>query len=134
MKECSVYYESWQYECCGRFFRIGETIKWLVYAVNGLDFPFDIGKVEYYYEAHSSDWQSLLVLEGTVTGLQVTYVKYEPSAENEKLLLPCDGRLLPTESIEHYEQTLNDMEFSGFLVTISDYVVRPARQEEVTFV
>ncbi len=133
MKDCFVYYESWQYECCGRLFRLGDKIKWLVNLAEGMEFPFDIGAVDYYYEAHSSDWQNLFVLEGTVTGLQIVYMEYTPSAENEKLFIPCDGRLLSAEDIEHYAQTLDGMIFAGFRVSLGDYVIRKAQKEEVTF-
>lgn len=30
MDTCIVFYESWQMECCGKAFFVGDTVKWLV--------------------------------------------------------------------------------------------------------
>ena len=26
LKECTLYYESWQLQCCGEFFAVGDTV------------------------------------------------------------------------------------------------------------
>lgn len=54
--KCNVFYESWQMECCGTAFSVGDTVKWLVYKAEQLNTPVDIGEINYCYEAHSSDW------------------------------------------------------------------------------
>lgn len=56
MSKCVVFYESWQMECCGKIFKTGDRIKWLVCKCDSLNTPVDVGKIEYYYEAHDSDW------------------------------------------------------------------------------
>ena len=75
MNRCIVFYESWQMECCGTDFFIGDTVKWLVYPCNYLNTPVDVGKVEYCYEAHDSDWNKLSVLEGKVEDIKILYEK-----------------------------------------------------------
>lgn len=56
--KCSVFYESWQMECCGKAFYKGDNVKWLVYKTDRLNTPVDIGKIDYCYEAHSSEWKN----------------------------------------------------------------------------
>lgn len=71
--KCVVFYESWQMECCGIAFSIGDTVKWLVYKTEQINTPVDIGRIDYCYEAHSSDWQNLFVLEGKVETIKILY-------------------------------------------------------------
>lgn len=57
--KCTIFYECWQMECCGTPFAIGDTIKWLVMETEQLNIPVDVGKINYCYEAHSSDWHNI---------------------------------------------------------------------------
>ena len=78
--KCAVFYDSWQLECCGHPFGIGDTVNWLVLELEqgDLNTPVDMGKVDYCYEANSSAWQELFVLQGRVEKIQTLYQKYEP--------------------------------------------------------
>lgn len=67
MNKCVVLYENWQMKCCGEDFAINSNIHWLVYDGAKVKLPIKIKKIDYYYEAHSSNYEKLLVLEGTVT-------------------------------------------------------------------
>ena len=49
--KCTVFYESWQLECCGKAFSIGDIVKWFV----------DLGTIDYCYEAHDENWEKLFV-------------------------------------------------------------------------
>lgn len=133
MNKCIVFYETWQMECCGTDFLIGDTIKWLVYKCNHLNTPVDVGKVEYCYEAHDSNWEKIFVLEGKVEKIQILYEKYEPSKENPKLLKPVNGMLIKSEVARGFDKSFDGMEASGYVVEVSNYTIRPAKKEEVTF-
>lgn len=120
-------------ECCGTAFSIGDTVKWLVYKTEQINTPVDIGEINYCYEAHSSDWQNLLVLEGKVERIKILYQKYAPSIEDSRLLVPVSGETVEAESVKGFEKEFHDMEPSGYIVTLNEYAIRPAAQEEVTF-
>jgi len=131
--KCIVFYESWQMECCGIAFSIDDTVKWLVYKTEQINTPVDVGKINYCYEAHSSDWQNLFVLEGKVETIKILYQQYKPTVNNPRLLVPVNGELVETERAEGFEKKLNDMEVSGYVVSLKEYTIRPAKKEEVTF-
>ena len=52
--KCTVFYESWQLECCGKAFSIGDIVKWFVYKIEREQIlaPVDLGTIDYCYEAH----------------------------------------------------------------------------------
>ncbi len=133
MKRCVVFYETWQMECCGTEFYIGDNVKWLVYKSEHINSPIDIGQIDYCYEAHSSEWENLFVLEGRVEKINILYHKYEPSKNNPRLLVPVGGQLVESEGAEGFEEKYNNLEASGYMVVLDEYVVRPAKKEEVIF-
>ena len=45
--ECMVFYESWQMECCGIAFSLGDTVKWLVRKAEQVTVSVDIGRIDY---------------------------------------------------------------------------------------
>lgn len=126
MDKCAVFYESWQMECCGDPFQVGGRVKWLVFPCTTLNTPVDMGQVDFCYEAHDPDWRRLSVLEGTVEQIQILYERHTPSAENPRLLLPVDGRLFPAELAEGFEEPVDGMQVSGYLVLLRGCSVRPA--------
>ena len=133
--KCAVFYDSWQLECCGRPFGIGDTVKWLVLEMGDdeLNSPVDMGRVDYCYEAHSSEWQQLFVLEGRVERIQILYQKYEPSKDNARYLVPTGGKLFDAQHVEGFEKDIDELKATGYLVSLSSFAIRPARKEEVTF-
>lgn len=131
--KCIAFYDSWQMECCGTPFSTGDTVKWLVYQTEQINSPVDVGEINYCYEAHSSDWQNLLVLEGKVEQIKILYEKYAPSAEDSRLLVPVSGETVEADRVKGFEKKIHDMEPSGYIVTLNEYTIRPAVQEEVTY-
>ena len=132
-ENCKVFYESWQMECCGRPFAIGDSVSWLVLRETELNSPVDVGRIDYCYEAHSSAWEELFVLTGRVEQIDVLYQRYEPSKENPRYLVPVGGMTIPAEKAEGFEQDRDGMKATGYVVTLSGVTVRPAKKEEVTF-
>ncbi len=133
MNNCIVLYEDWQFECCGENFEIGNNIKWLVLCVESINLPIKTDKIDYYYEAHSSDYKKLFVLEGTINKIKALYEKYTTSENNSRLLVPVDGILYDINSSEEKINVKDDMDFSSYLVYIENYSIRPALESEVTF-
>ena len=132
-QNCKVFYESWQMECCGRPFAIGDSVSWLVLRETELNSPVDVGRIDYCYEAHSSAWEELFVLTGRVEQIDILYQRYEPSKENPRYLVPVGGMTIPAEKAEGYEKDKDDMKATGYVVTLGGVTVRPAKKEEVTF-
>lgn len=131
--KCVVFYECWQMECCGIPFTVGSIIKWFVYKTDHLNISIDVGKIDYYYDAHSSEWSNLLVLEGKVDKIKLLYEKYMPSVDNPQLLVPIDGKIIEAENANGFEKDIGDMSASGYIVTVSEYVIRQAKESEITF-
>ena len=132
-ENCKVFYESWQMECCGRPFAIGDSVSWLVFRETELNSPVDVGRIDYCYEAHSSAWEELFVLTGRVEQIDILYQNYEPSEENPRYLVPVGGMTIPAEKAEGFEQDRDGMKATGYVATLSGVTVRPAKKEEVTF-
>lgn len=77
-----VFYESWQMECCGIAFSLGDTVKWLVRKAEQVTASVDIGRIDYCYEAHSGNWENLFVLEGKVQAIKILYQRYKADASS----------------------------------------------------
>lgn len=128
-----VLYEDWQFECCGEDFEVGSNIKWLVLNVESIDFPIKTDKIDYYYEAHSSDYEKLFVLEETIKQIKALYEKYETADNNQRLLVPVARFLDDIHSSKEKTDEKDDMKFSSYLIYIENYSIRPALENEVTF-
>lgn len=133
MNKCVVLYESWQYECCGEDFKVGSKIEWLVMKGEKINLPIKTDNIDYYYEAHSTDYKNIFVLEGTIKEIKTLYLKYEPSKDNPKLLVPTNGFLSNVNTSKNVANKLDNMDFSSYLVYIENYSIREALESEVTF-
>lgn len=131
--KCVVFYECWQMECCGTTFTIGDRVKWLVMRPEYFKAPIDIDTIDYIYEAHSSEWKKIYVLEGTVEMIRTLYQKYAPSEHNARLLVPVDGKLIEVKKAKGYDNPFKDMEAGGYVVDLNECAIRPAKKEEITF-
>lgn len=131
--KCVVFYEDWQMECCGTKFSIGDTVKWPVIKTEQLNTPVNVGKIDYCYEAHDSNWENIFILEGKVETIKILYQKYVPSKNNPQMLIPIDGETIETEKAKGFDKNFKDMEYSGYIVTLNEYAIRRAQKEEVTF-
>ena len=133
MNKCTVYYEGWELDCCGTEFQTGDTVEWLVCDSCPLITPVDVGKIDYLYDAHNSEWKNIFVLEGTVDHIQILYQNHAPSKDDPQLLVPVSGKLIESDRAEKFEKYVDGMRPGGFVVDIINYSIRPAKKEEVTF-
>ena len=68
--KCKVLYETWQMQCCGVSFYVGDNVEWLVERVTDeVRKPKAIPVIDYYYDAHNNEWGKLYVLTGKVTDI-----------------------------------------------------------------
>lgn len=133
--KCTVTYDCWQMECCGTPFSVGDTVKWFVKAYDtverersdilsdSLKTYFDNWKTDYDYDAHSSDWKDILVLEGKVETIKILYHKYVPSVENPLIQIPVSGETVEVEHVEGFEKKLYDMMPSAYIVALSECTI-----------
>ncbi len=131
MNNCIVLYDDWQFECCGEDFEVGSNIKWLVLNAESIDLPIKTDKIDYFYEAHSSDYEKLFVLEGKIKQIKALYEKYRTADDNPRLLVPVDGVLDNIHSSKEKAMQKDDMVFSYYLVYIEIYSIRSALKSEV---
>ena len=108
-------------------------VKWLVLKAEQLNTPVNVGAINYCYEAHSSDWQNIFVLEGKVETIKILYHSYAPSENNPRLLIPIGGKTIDAENAKGFDKKVDDMEASGYIVVLNEYAIRSAKKEEVTF-
>lgn len=130
--QCVVFYEGWQIECCGTAFSIGDAIKWPVGKGTQLNTPVKVATIDYCYEAHDSNWQKLFVLEGVVENIKILYQRYAAASEDSRLMAPVCGEIVEVNSAKGFEK-FNGMEAVGYIVTLKEYIVRPAGKEDIAY-
>ena len=134
--KCTVFYESWQMECCGTAFTIGDRVKWLVYKIEREQIltPVELGTIDYCYDEHNTSWEVLFVLEGRVKSIKVLYELFRPEADPPQRLVSIGGKLLDSEKAEGFEEEIDDMKSTGYVVVLLDECsIRHSEQREVTF-
>lgn len=134
--KCIVFYDYWQMQCCGKGFEKGQKVKWLVEGKGTCGFHTGLADqagfasvslpedVDYTFDNHNDDYRELLVLEGTVTGVQGCY--RDPN-------LTCFGKVIEGTNSLDVIQDVDGMEMAGYLISIDDYTTRPTKKSEVTF-
>lgn len=106
--QITVYYESWQMDCCGTPFGIGDTVEW---RCDKADDSFLI-KADYYYEAHD-------IVDYVVTGkvVQIQMVKCEYKEKN-------NIRYPISYTLETLRKAAEFTAESGFLVMLDNVEIR----------
>ena len=137
MASCVVDYEDWQMQCCGTPFKVGDAVDWLAMELTGEDHPWSeiVGSMDYYYEAHDAYRAGMLRLRGVVIDIKALHIKYVPSPENSRCLVPVAGSgiAVKVEKADGWDKDRKGMKFCGYAVTLSDYAAEPANPQEVSF-
>lgn len=129
-----VYYEMWQMECCGEPFSVGDRVTWLVSKSELENMSIDVSDIDFYYQAHSSDWKSLFVLEGKVKQIEILYQTYKRSETDSRHLVPVSGELEEADNACGNEGGWDGLtKASGYVVVLQETTVRRAKKSEVTF-
>lgn len=122
----TVLYETWQMQCCGDPFKIGDEIKWLVIkSPEELRVPEGV-TADYCYEAHSEEWKKISVLTGKVAKIDILYEKFENG-------ISVGDKIVKAESVDGYDGEIADYSETAFLVSLTDITLREAKRSEVTF-
>jgi len=139
MAVCNVLYEGWQMQCCGTPFDAGETVSWLIGKL-GADTYWDSSfmklsceRMEYYYEAHSSEYEKLFVVHGTVSRIFAVHsaIEQNPDGSNTNIRVP--KIVTPVNHANGLDENIDGFEFNSYCVVLENVILRPANKSEVTF-
>ena len=133
MSKCSVIIDTWQIQCCGERFKVGEKVKWCVeYFGKSLDsYPY-IGSVDYYYENHPTKTNGYYTFTGIVASIEVLYVHLIPDPVDVKMLIALpDTYSKPVREAAVRVKNDNEHSFDGYIVHFDDYQIRPEDEDEI---
>lgn len=128
-------------QCCGDPFTIGDCVEWPVCLPNVFKTSVDIGRIDYYYEAHGSS-ASLYRLKGRVVKIQGLYEKFVPSYKlpnGLQMFEGVDGVLRELVSVNPRSEFLHsaggwgrrddEREISAYIIELENCSVVPCNKE-----
>lgn len=129
--ETVVYYESWQMDCCGDPFKIGEQIEITVekrddeISYEGLpDLP---DHLEFQYEGHGNlHGRQQYCLTGKVKKIFIEYCTFR---KKDKTLFPNPPFYIESEEAHRFMPDIGKAEYQGFVIIISDAVIAEEDEE-----
>lgn len=133
LNQCIVLFEDWQMQCCGTPFKVGDTVRWLVLKWFNKNIPVNVGTIDYYYEAHDSNYKTLFMLNGVVSDIRALHYKYEESSNNPNVKVPVSGLTVNVDSADGWDEPIEGLPFSEYIVKLEDVNIRDAKKSEVTF-
>lgn len=117
-----VFYWSWQLECCGDGFALGDRVTWTAIAAPS-QLAVDLGATEaadiaWCEEHHPSKKQRVSTIEGTVSAIRAIWQKYEPSTG--ATLVPVTGASKGADVAVADGRVTAEAEYSftGYVVTL----------------
>ena len=123
--ECTIYYESWQIQCCGDPFEVGEKIDWT--CIMPTDFKNAHGIVLDFQEEHHGfathticGTVDKIVAERSEFPKGKRIVRYEAAQTIQEEISKANGWEKNYKDDETTERT-----FWGYIVTLKDAVVKP---------
>lgn len=120
---CNIFYESWQIQCCGKPFKIGDRVRWSCVYTN--DEKIICGyKIDFNEEHHGDETHAII---GTITDIKaVTQTDSQDEKchdfDAEKLSL---ANLVAADGYESEKKATDDNYFIfwGYIVTMNDVEV-----------
>ncbi len=129
MNECMVYYESWQIQCCGKPFSVGEKVEWTCKIPS--DYKNAHGIIIDFDEDHHGFPTNSIT--GTVTKILAERsefpkgekeVWYERAKTIQEELQHADGKESVKEDDDSTERT-----FWGYIVELHDVTIKPLAED-----
>lgn len=134
--KAKIFYDLWEMECCGTPFKIGEGVDWLVRNIDEIKDTIEVNNLDYIYDAHNDDWENIYKLKGIVKTINIYYEKFEiKNVEGRNMLVPIPktSKLVNTNSSDNYEEEMDELKASAYVVELEDVTIRPATEKEVTY-
>lgn len=134
--KAKIFYDLWEMECCGTPFKIGEGVDWLVRNIDGIKDTIEVDNLDYIYDAHNDDWENIYKLKGIVKTINIYYEEFEiKEVEGRNMLVPIPKTsiIVNTNSSDDYEEEMDGLKASAYVVELEDVTIRPATEKEVTY-
>lgn len=134
--KAKIFYDLWEMECCGTAFKIGERVDWLVRNIDEIKDTIEVDYLDYIYDAHNDDWENIYKLKGIVKTINIYYEKFEiKEVEGRNMLVPIPktSKIVNTNSSDDYEEEMDGLKASAYVVELEDVTIRPATEKEVTY-
>jgi hypothetical protein len=132
---CVISIENWQFQCCGTPFHVDEKVDWIVHKW-GKQSDLTNNIVEFYYEHHSSEWKELYRATGIAEKIEALFCSYElrPNPHGSgNVRYAVNEKYIEVKSADGWDKNIGNLEFNEYEVTLRDCVIRPAKEEEITF-
>ena len=118
-----IFYETWQYECCGKPFRVGDIVEWPIYKYDDYD---DF----YYYEKHAGKDIKVQHIQGRVTSITAEYITFKAERVMETVLRERNETIEDSQSAfseklkaRRFNEDKTEYEdFQHFWVTLEDVI------------
>ncbi len=134
--KAKIFYDLWEMECCGTPFKIGEGVDWLVRNIDGIKDTIEVDNLDYIYDAHNDDWENIYKLKGIVKTINIYYEKFkikEVDGRNMLVPIPKTSKIVNTNSSDDYEEEMDGLKASAYVVELEDVTIRPATEKEVKY-
>lgn len=123
--ECTIFYESWQIQCCGDPFSVGDRIEWTCHMPweykNAHGFPLDFEEDHHGSSTHT--------ITGTVSRIIVERGEF-PKGKRVENITPIHEEITKADGWESNYPDDKDTErtFWGYIVMLNDVIVKPIRE------
>ncbi|NGO77893.1 hypothetical protein G6045_19840 [Streptomyces sp. YC504] len=124
MGAMTVWMDSWQMECCGTPFSLGERVDWAVRepdrnwlaGVLGSQAAAQVDAAEGHHG--DVDPETTHRATGTVTGIQYVHCRYATASDRTRHPVPGSGTLTAVHEAEQWVRDSGESEFVGYLVQV----------------
>lgn len=125
MDECTIYYESWQLQCCGKPFAVGDTVEWTCVMPeeykNAHGIIIDLVEEHHGFATHTvTGVVTRIIAERSEFPKGKREIRYEKARTIKEELKHADGWEMDLKGDETTERT-----FWGYIVELKDAIVKP---------
>jgi hypothetical protein len=125
-----VFYASWQLQCCGDTFRVGDTVTWTAIPADA-DIEESLGtqegsRIDWLEEHHPGPDESLDSIEGVIMSIRAIRQRFIPTGPRGNILAAAPGETVGTDldaadgwESEPADPDFPDHRFTGYVVTLS---------------
>ena len=82
------------------------------------------------------DWENIYRMKGIVKEIYIYYEQFETKEiKGRKMYVPIPktAKLIKTNSSENFEEKIDKLQASAYVVELENVTIRPANQKEVTY-
>lgn len=126
--ECTLFYESWQLQCCGEPFAVGDKVEWTGLMPsqykNAHEIPIDFEEDHHGFASHAiTGTVSRIIAERSEFPKGESEVWYEKASTIQEYINSADGKESDFPDDDTTEKTL-----WGYIVLLTDVTVKPIKE------